>query len=43
MEAIEFQWQADKKFNPDMNEETRIQLSKEWQRSVKAAKVWAEE
>lgn len=43
MEAIESQWQADKKFNPDMNEETRIQLSKEWQRSVKTAKAWAEE
>ena len=43
MEAIEFLWQADKKFSPAMNDESRIQLSKEWQRSVKTAKAWAEE
>ncbi len=43
MEAIQFQWRADKKFSPDMNEEKRIKLTKDWQRSVKAAKVWVEE
>ena len=43
MEAIQDQWQADKKFNPAMKDETRIKLSKEWQRSVKAAKAWADE
>lgn len=43
MEAIQYQWKADKKFNPNMNDETRIKLSKEWQRAVKAAKAWAEE
>lgn len=42
LEAIQDQWQADKKFSPAMNDESRIQLSKEWQRSVKAAKAWAE-
>ena len=43
MEAIQEQWQADKKFSPAMNNETRIKLSKDWQRSVKAAKAWADE
>jgi glycerol kinase len=42
MEAIQDQWQSDKKFSPAMNEETRIKLSEDWQRSVKAAKAWAE-
>ncbi len=42
MEAIQDQWQSDKKFSPAMNEETRIKLSGDWQRSVKAAKAWAE-
>ena len=43
MEAIQDQWQADKKFSPNMNDETRIKLSKDWQRSVRAAKAWVEE
>ena len=43
MEAIQNQWQADKKFSPAMNDEIRKKLSKDWQRSVKAAKAWADE
>ena len=43
MEAIQNQWQADKKFTPDMDNEERGALTKEWQRSVRAAKAWAEE
>ena len=43
MEAIQNQWQADKKFSPAMNDEIRKKLSGDWQRSVKAAKAWADE
>jgi len=43
MEAIQDQWKADKKFIPAMDEESRTKLSKEWQRSVNAAKAWANE
>ncbi len=42
MEAIQDQWQADKKFIPDMDNEERTAMTKEWQRSVRAAKAWAE-
>ncbi len=43
MEEIQDQWKADKKFIPVMEDKKRIELSKEWQRSVKAAKAWADE
>lgn len=43
MEAIQDQWQADKIFIPNMKPDTRMQLSKEWQRAVKAAKAWADD
>lgn len=43
MEAIQHQWQVDKKFTPTMEEEERNKLTKQWQRSVKAAKVWADD
>ena len=43
MEAIQDQWQADKKFTPNMDSEERDALTKEWQRSVRAAKAWAED
>ncbi|MEP7163195.1 MAG: glycerol kinase GlpK [Ferruginibacter sp.] len=43
MEAIQDQWKADRKFSPAMNDETRKKLSGDWQRSVKAAKAWADE
>jgi glycerol kinase len=43
MEAIQHQWQVDKKFTPTMQEEERNKLTKQWQRSVKAAKVWADD
>ena len=42
MEAIQDQWQADKKFTPNMDSEERDALTKEWQRSVRAAKAWAQ-
>ena len=41
MDAIQDQWQADKKFTSTMSEEERIALTKEWQRSVRTAKAWA--
>ncbi|HRN57656.1 MAG TPA: FGGY-family carbohydrate kinase, partial [Agriterribacter sp.] len=43
MEEIQKQWQVDRTFEPAMKEEERNRLSKEWQRAVKAAKVWAED
>ncbi|HRO44338.1 glycerol kinase GlpK [Agriterribacter sp.] len=43
MEEIQKQWQVDRTFDPGMKEEERDQLSKGWQRAVRAAKVWAEE
>lgn len=42
MEEIQKQWQVDRVFEPHMTEEERNQLSKGWQRAVRAAKVWAE-
>ena len=42
MEEIQKQWQIDRVFEPGMAEEERNQLSKGWQRAVRAAKVWAE-
>ncbi|HTN05935.1 glycerol kinase GlpK [Agriterribacter sp.] len=42
MEEIQKQWQVDRIFEPGMKEEERSQLSKGWQRAVKATKVWAE-
>ena len=43
MEDIQDQWQVDKKFTATMGDEERNKLSKEWQRSVKAAKAWADD
>ena len=43
MEAIQNQWQIDKKFTAAMEEEERKKLTKQWQRSVKAAKAWADD
>ena len=43
MEDIQNQWQIDKTFTPIMNDAERIVLTKAWQRSVKAAKAWADD
>ncbi len=43
MEAIQHQWQVDKKFTANMQEEERNKLTRQWQRSVKTAKAWADE
>ncbi len=43
MDAIQNQWQIDKKFSSTMEKEERKKLAKQWQRSVKAAKAWAED
>ena len=40
---IQNQWQIDKTFSPSMDEPERSKLSKEWQRSVRAAKAWADD
>ncbi len=42
MASIQDQWQADKIFTPTMDEVTRNQFTGEWQRTVKAAKAWAD-
>jgi glycerol kinase len=41
LEAIQNQWQVDKKFICMMDEGTRTKLTQDWQRAVKAAKAWA--
>jgi glycerol kinase len=41
MEAIQDQWQVDKKFTSAMSEDERSSLTKEWQRAVDTAKAWA--
>jgi len=43
MEEIQKQWQVERVFVSEMAEVKRNQLSKGWQRAVKAAQVWAEE
>lgn len=43
MEAIQNQWQVDKKFTATMTDEERKTLTKQWQRSVKVAKAWADD
>ena len=43
MEAIQHQWQVDKKFTATMQEEERNKLTRQWQRSVKTAKAWADD
>ena len=43
IEDIQNQWQIDKTFTPSMEELERSKLSKEWQRSVRAAKAWADD
>ena len=43
IEDIQNQWQINKTFTPSMEEPERSKLSKEWQRSVRAAKAWADD
>jgi glycerol kinase len=43
MEEIQDQWQVDKKFTCTMENEERSKLTRQWQRSVKAAKAWADD
>lgn len=38
---IQEQWQADKTFTPELNDEKRKELVKGWQRAVKASITWA--
>lgn len=40
MQSIQDQWQSDKKFDPDMDDNTRAVLSAGWLRSVNAARAW---
>ena len=42
MESIQNQWRADKIFTADMEAETRKKLMKDWHRSVRAARAWAD-
>ena len=41
MESISNQWQADKVFTSTMQEQERKKLTREWHRSIGAAKSWA--
>lgn len=43
MEEIQNQWKADKTFSPEMNDDTRNRLAKQWHRAVNTAKAWADE
>ncbi|HLK30357.1 MAG TPA: glycerol kinase GlpK [Puia sp.] len=43
IDDLQKQWQVDKKFAPDVNEEKTKSLLKGWQRAVKASIAWAEE
>jgi glycerol kinase len=42
IEEIQNQWQVDTEFLPEMEGEKRIELAKDWQRAVNAAKAWAD-
>ncbi|HMK26372.1 MAG TPA: glycerol kinase GlpK [Chitinophagaceae bacterium] len=42
VEEIQQQWQADRSFAPEMNDDKRIELVNGWQRAVKAAVSWAQ-
>jgi glycerol kinase len=41
VEEIQQQWQVDKSFSSEMNDDKRIELVNGWQRAVKAAISWA--
>ncbi|MBX3252776.1 MAG: glycerol kinase GlpK [Chitinophagaceae bacterium] len=41
MQEIQSQWQVDKVFAPAMQEVTRNQLAKGWERAINAARAWA--
>jgi glycerol kinase len=43
IDEIQKQWQVDKEFSPSMNDKTRNEFIKGWQRAVKAAIAWANE
>jgi glycerol kinase len=43
IDDIQQQWQIDKTFEPAMEEEKRVALSKGWQRAIKSAIVWADD
>jgi glycerol kinase len=39
---LENYWQKDRSFSPQMNDDKRSELQKNWKRAVKAAQAWAE-
>jgi len=41
-DEINDQWQMDRKFNPEMDREDALNLVKDWDRALKAAKAWSE-
>ena len=43
IEEISAQWQIDRAFDPAIDAGTRTKLTKGWQRSVNAAKAWADD
>jgi glycerol kinase len=40
---IQEYWKVDRIFNPQMNQQDRSRLTKNWGRAIRAAEVWAEE
>jgi glycerol kinase len=42
MDEIQGQWQLERQFHPQMNEEATADLVRGWQRAVRAAEAWAE-
>ncbi len=43
LEEIQQQWQIDKIYHPGIDDTQRNHLSKQWQRAIKAAQVWADD
>jgi glycerol kinase len=43
IDEIESQWQIDKTFSPEIDDEKRAELTKEWMRAIDATQAWANE
>ena len=43
LDDIQEQWQVDHTFEPDIDATKRAYLSKNWQRAIRAAQIWADD
>lgn len=43
IDEIQSQWKVNKTFSPEIDDQKREELTKEWTRAVKAAQAWADE